>query len=372
MPLMSAPSRGRSGRYYDGFTATIRPVTFEKTGTNIALKDSDGHIIKHWRCDDIRIVEDLPGQGYRLGLDSGERQRLVVEHPDAIAFIDANCANLRKGAGLSWQAARPYVLWGGGALISILLLFFVIVPAIAPRIATVVPVSFTERLGTQIESYLVEVLARTGETDLDDMYCSTPEADAALTSVLNRLTKSAGTTATIGVIKADQPNALALPGGRILVFSGLIEFSYSANELAGVMAHEVGHVKDRHGLQRVVESSVTGALIGLLFGDTVGATAFAIAGDALLNGAYSREKEEQADEMAIQLMAQNGWTAKPMAALFRRMERQFGDQDGVMSLISSHPTHGDRIDVIREQAGDGVPAWSHDEWKSIKAICGDG
>jgi len=369
---MSAPSRGCSGRYYDGFTATIRPVTFEKTGTNIALKDSDGHIIKHWRCDDIRIVEDLPGQGYRLGLDSGERQRLVVEHPDAIGFIDANCANLRKGAGMSWQAARPYVLWGGGALISVLLLFFVIVPAIAPKMAMALPDSFTERLGRQIESYLVDVLARTGETDPESMYCSTPEADAALAAVLTRLTKSAETNATISVVRVDQPNALALPGGRILVFSGLIGFSYSANELAGVLAHEVGHVKDRHGLQRVVESSVSGALIGLLFGDAVGATAFAIAGDALLNGAYSREKEMQADEMAIQLMAQNGWTAKPMAALFGRMERQYGDQGGVLSLVSSHPSHGDRVDSIRELADDGMPAWSIDEWKSIKAICGDG
>jgi len=372
MPLMSAPSRGCIGRYYDGFTAKIRPVTLEKTGTNIALKDADGHIVKHWRCDDIRIVEDLPGQGYRLGLDSGERQRLVVEHPDAIAFIDANCVHLRKGSGFSWRAVKPYVIWGGGALASILLLFFVIIPALAPRVAVMLPDSVSTSLGERVESYLVELLSRAGETSVEDMYCSTPEADAALASVLKKLTERAGTTATLSVIRADQPNALALPGGRILVFSGLIQFSYDRNELAGVLAHEVGHVKERHGLQRVVESSITGAVIGLLFGDTFGATAFAIAGDALLNGAYSQDKEEQADAISVDLMTQNGWTSQSMAKMFRRMELRYGDDGGFLSLVSTHPTYEDRIAFFDAQPDSGNQAWTDEEWQSIKAVCGDG
>ncbi len=372
MPLMSAPSRGCSGRYYDGFTAKIRPVTIEKSGSNIALKDSDGHIVKHWRCDDIRILETLPGQGYRLGLDSGELQRLVVEHPDAVAFIEATCDNLRKGAGFTWRAAKPYVIWGGGALASVLVLFLVIVPAIAPKLATMLPESFTQRLGGQAESYLIEVLAKFGGRDASEMVCTGAAGNAALASVANRLAQSAGTDVALKVVRVDQPNALALPGGRILVFSGLIDFSENPNELAGVLAHEIGHVKEKHSMQRVVESSVTGALIGLMFGDAVGATAFAIVGDAMLNGAYSRDKERQADEDAVRLMQENGWTARPLGNLFGRMVDKYGDQDGVFALVASHPATVERIETFNAMAGDGGAAWTPEDWQAIKAVCGDG
>lgn len=369
---MSGPSRGCSGRYYDGFTAKIHPVTIEKAGSNIALKDFDGHIVRHWRCDDIRIIEKLPGQGYRLGLDSGELQRLVVEHPDAVAFIEANCPNLKKGAGFTWRAAKPYVIWGGGALASVLVLFLVIVPAIAPKVATWLPDSFTRQLGMQAESYLIEVLAKIGGRDPSEMICDDAAGSAAIETVAGRLAATANTDVALTVIRVDQPNALALPGGRILVFSGLIDFSEDPNELAGVLAHEIGHAAEKHSMQRVVESSVTGALVGLMFGDAIGATAFAIVGDAMLNGAYSRDKERQADDYAVWLMQENGWTVKPLGALFGRMVDKFGDQDGMFALVSSHPATAERIETLNALADDGGAAWSPEDWQAIKAVCGGG
>lgn len=111
MPSVSEPSKRLIGQYHDGFSAKIRPVVLELAGTNLALRDYDGHLVRHWRCEDIRLVEQIAGQGYRLALKSGEQQRLVVEHPDTVAFINDSCAFLRDGSRFSRHATRSYIFW---------------------------------------------------------------------------------------------------------------------------------------------------------------------------------------------------------------------------------------------------------------------
>ena len=93
------------------------------------------------------------------------------------------------------------------------------------------------------------------------------------------------------VLSSDVPNAFALPGGKVFVFDALLAKAKNPDEIAGVIAHELGHLKHRDNMKGLIYNGGTSFLIGLLFGDITGSSALIFASRTLITSSYSREAE---------------------------------------------------------------------------------
>ncbi len=156
--------------------------------------------------------------------------------------------------------------------------------------------------------------------------------------------------------KALGANAFALPGGYIVITDDLVKLlADQPDALNGVLAHELGHVHHRHGLDLMVRASLVSALVGVVLGDASGFLATVPA--TLATQSYSRDAEREADEFVARLLDQSGVSPSVMVAFFERIKQvekpagQDSDREEGSTLpiaISSHPDHGERMRFFRE------------------------
>jgi len=201
--------------------------------------------------------------------------------------------------------------------------------------------------------------------------CSAPEGQAALATLVGKL-KSAGGIDNAHeplVLSSKIPNAFALPGGKIYVLDGLLEKAQSPDELAGVLAHELGHVKHRDGMRKLIHDGGTSFLIGLLFGDVTGAGAVLFAGRSVLDASYSRDAERDADAFASQAMGKLGRSAAPLGELLLRIPG--AQAKGISTILDSHPLTEDRLEALKKDQSPvtGEVLLSNGEWRALKRIC---
>ncbi|HEY4039839.1 MAG TPA: M48 family metallopeptidase [Burkholderiaceae bacterium] len=142
-------------------------------------------------------------------------------------------------------------------------------------------------------------------------------------------------------------NAFALPGGTVVVTDQLIELAPDDAALAGVLAHEIGHVEHRHLVRQVISGSVVGAVITVIAGDVSGVIVALPA--ALANLSYSRDMEREADAYAVDLLKRKGIPIGPFADLLQRLQttHRAGEESGWARYLQTHPNTGDRVAAIR-------------------------
>jgi Zn-dependent protease with chaperone function len=139
-------------------------------------------------------------------------------------------------------------------------------------------------------------------------------------------------------------NAFALPDGTIVVLDDLIASIDDDPEILAVLAHEMGHVHGRHGLQLLFRSSAVGALATFYFGDI--SHLLAVAPAAVVQARYSQALELEADDFAAKMLRQNGMSPGLLAdALKTVAERRPGSADG--GYLSSHPPTDQRMRHLR-------------------------
>ncbi|HYI12457.1 MAG TPA: M48 family metallopeptidase [Thermoanaerobaculia bacterium] len=148
-------------------------------------------------------------------------------------------------------------------------------------------------------------------------------------------------------------NAFAIPGGHVYVNTGLIAASDNASELAGVMGHEISHIIARHSTEQISRQYGLSMLASLVLGQNPNQLA-AIAAQIAAGGAmarFSREAEEEADEIGIQAMAAAGYNPMGMATMFEELLANRKGQPGkVEQFFSTHPLTEDRIRHARQRA----------------------
>src|SRR5205807_6035975 len=176
------------------------------------------------------------------------------------------------------------------------------------------------------------------------------------TKLVNAVRGPAGldTSVESAVLSTAIPNAFALPGGRVYLFRGLLAKADNADEIAGVLAHEFGHLKHRDGTRNLIYNGGTSFLIGLLFGDITGSGALIFASRSLVTASYSREAEQNADTFAIETMHRLGRSPKPMGELMFRVTGK--EADSGLSILANHPLTQDRLARMSQEDGPpGVP-----------------
>jgi beta-barrel assembly-enhancing protease len=202
--------------------------------------------------------------------------------------------------------------------------------------------------GTESEVRLGRQLA--AEVDREAKFIDDP----IVTEYINRvgqnivLHSDAKVPFTIKVIDSDEVNAFALPGGFFYVNKGLILAADNEAELAGVMAHEIGHVAARHAMenQRKMEIMDYGMLATILLGVPIASTVLYNGGgffEGLAFLKFSRGAEEEADRLGVQYMYAAGYDPNAMATMFEKLEGKEKKKPGTLSkLFKDHPAPPDR------------------------------
>jgi predicted Zn-dependent protease len=160
------------------------------------------------------------------------------------------------------------------------------------------------------------------------------------------------------VFEGDQANAFALPGGRVGVFTGMLEVAADEDQLATVLGHEIGHVNARHGAERMVTQHFIAlglrlAASLLAFGDVqippdllvaLGASAAELG----IVRPFSRTQELEADALGLDYMAEAGYEPTAAIEFWRRMQQRSGD-GGPPDFLATHPSSARRIEELLER-----------------------
>jgi Zn-dependent protease with chaperone function len=262
-------------------------------------------------------------------------------------------------------STRRILFWSAAAAISLVLTVVYLVPAFADRLAPLVPIPLERRLGDAVDRQVRAVIG--GET------CAEGKGAAALARLEQQLADSAELPMPIeiAVLPSSVPNAVALPGGRVYLFEGLLKLAESPDEVAGVLAHELGHVAGRDGLRKLLQTSGSAFLLGLLFGDVTGGGVIVFGAQVLIDSRYSRQAEAAADNFAADLMLKLGRPPAALGAILNRLGAGIGS---ALAFISSHPVTAERMQLLeaRDRPATGTPLLDAAEWQALKRICGGG
>jgi len=153
-------------------------------------------------------------------------------------------------------------------------------------------------------------------------------------------------TFTYKVISDAKVNAFAIPGGKIYIYSGMLDRLNNDDELAGVLSHETIHVTHRHFVKQNQKNSERQTALAILLGATkAGGTAQSVVGlaDLALSNDYSRQDETDADLSGMDLMKRAGYSPHGMVQMLQVLQQVAGNQPGLMTWTSDHPQISERI-----------------------------
>lgn len=359
-------------RFFDGLSSRPQEVMLSFGERSLVIMGFDGVAVAHWPLATLKAASEAGDHALQLVPDLGSDERLVIEDPEMIQAIEAVCPALRKRPADRRGISRA-LFWGVGALGAVVLLVFVVIPGLAGQLAVLIPPERERQLGDAVAGQIRELLSLGSE---EVAFCQAPEGLAALDAMATRLVAASPELPTgirVSVIDHGLTNAFAAPGGRIVIFRGLIEDAETPEEVAGVLAHEIGHVIHRDPTVTVLRTAGTAGILGLMVGDVFGAAVVVAGSEALLNASYQRDLEARADQVAIDILAKAGLPATPLGDFFRRLAERHGADHGALGYLASHPALGSRAEAAT--AGDSLagatfePVLDDAGWLALGQIC---
>jgi Zn-dependent protease with chaperone function len=321
----------------------------------------NGVVVDRWPFDAIRRVDGPAGRLRLMCIKALPLARLEITEPTMQETLLARCHALDTGQKRqTWRI----VAWSLAAACSILMLVLFGIPLAADRLAPLVP--------KIVETWIGEAVDKQARFLFNGTVCKNPEGQTAFTALIDKLKIAGGIEEPLQarVISTTEENAFALPGGRVYLLDGLLQKANNVDEIAGVIAHELGHVRHRDGIRDLIQTGGTSFLIGLLFGDVTGGGAMIFTIRTLLNASYSRDVESAADAFAVTTMHALGRSPKPMGELLSRVTDSKMEKE--LNILSSHPLTEDRLAAMKKAdiPNTGADILSAKEWLALKTICG--
>lgn len=356
--------------FVDGHSARVQRAEVSlEAGLHIAAPEAS---VRQWRLDDLRSPRDLaPGAGLVLTSVAEPLSRLYLLDDDMVRSLRDRAPYLHRPPPV--RGLRRVAIWGVGAISSVALILFVLVPILANQLATILPARGERALG---DATLEQVRAALDEGGIGGLsICDDPGGVAALDAIRTRIIGNLALPydLTVTVLDDDLVNAFALPGGHIVFFRGLIDAASSPDEVAAVFAHELGHVVARDPVRIALRSAGSIGVLGLLFGDFAGGAVVLLLTERLIQAAYTREAEAAADLFAHTALIDAGIRPDALADLFGTLADEGGDVPGLVQHFLSHPALGDRIAGARAaaEAADTAftPALDTADWAALQRIC---
>ncbi len=294
---------------------------------------------------DVNKIESYQSSTQIIRFKYGEFPQQVIEcSPEVYASLAKHYPQIKIiDRNFVWIFKR-----GTKAIIGLTLVFvtvmtciyFFVLPPAAEFIAGQIPMKYETELGQTIYEN------STKHTQIND----------SLTHWVNDFSKHIQFDTPypihITVVNEDVINAYAIPGGEIVVYSGIIQAMENKEELAALLAHEVSHIHYRHSLKSISRSLSGYLFMSFVFGDISGITAvLAEHSQTFANLGYSRALEEEADRKGLEILKANGISQYGFVNLFKRMKKEHeGEAEASFKYLSSHPMLNERIQYTQKEA----------------------
>ena len=322
--------------------------------------------VRTWTYDSLRAFEPLRANTIDVLLSSSldKGATLFVQGREFAAELRQHAPNLTAKAE-RWRSARPWLF-----LLAVVSAFLVLVYALGwspvKTVAEMLPHSWRERLGNATRESMTEGHAQ----------CTDARGVAAMEKLTERLSKSVKVSEpfTVRVYDWSLLNAFAVPGSQIVMTKELIERAETPDEVAGVLAHEMGHGMELHPETGIIRAIGLAAAVELMLGGSGGGAALANVGLMLAQLGYTRKSEREADQHALELLKAAGISPRGLGDFFKRIskeeEQSEGSESGPASLLRTHPPIKDREKIVRSQPDyPSTPALDAQSWADLRDIC---
>ena len=241
-----------------------------------------------------------------------------------------------------------------------------LLPSLSESIAQKIPVSWEKKLGQNYKEYFTAQFGICEEKELTDKIYQIKDQ---LVDTLHKTNYQYNLT----ILDHNMVNAFALPGGDIIIFRGLIEKSKRPEELAGVMAHEIQHIEQRHMTKILIKDKSLDILISFMTGDSSGAGTALMAAKTLGSLAYRRSEESSADTEGLKMLVDARIDPNGLIDFFETLKKEYGNMPDIFKYISTHPDTGDRIEkldnIIKGYSFKPEKLLPDVNWEETKMLC---
>lgn len=344
-----------SAWHFDGKTAVRRTVEVQTVSANFFLLETER---RHgpFAFEELRYVGEQGGASvYKLDGNDGWRLGLSGQVPTELAPY---LPKKRKYGGVIDRIGLgpASLVFAGLSAVAVAIVVW------SPQwLAPLVPASVEHRLGDALVG------------DFGGRFCNTGKGKLALAKLTRSLDDNPKDL-QVEVANIDMLNAVALPGHKVVIFQGLLNQAKSPDEVAGVMAHEIGHVRENHVMQGLLRQMGLAVVLGGFDGNG-GATL-----NNLLSTTYTRGSEQEADAHSIKALGKAGISPVATSDFFERLSHMDGsammgkDDQGriVATYTSSHPLSDERKELFKKslvRGKDYKPALSYEDWTELKTMC---
>jgi Zn-dependent protease with chaperone function len=353
------PLSGPSNYFLDGALAHRLSATVSVSPDTVRYTLTSGQSAV-WRFEELDwTLGEIEARQIRLSKGGDPEQWLVL-----VSIQDVREFKLRYNAWERSRGARigketKALLRASAGTVILIVLAWLAWPVVTDLITPLVPDEVDEKL----EKSAYEDIAH------HFRICAGRSGASALTTIRDRLAANDPTlrAVKIHVVEMPVPNAFTLPGGQVLVTRELIDQASSGDEVAGVLAHEFGHVLHKDSIRSVLRRGLP-ALILHVFG-VDGLESAAGAADFFINSAFRRSDEAAADKTGLDLMKAAGISPKGFMDFFARLEKE-QSESGILDFVSDHPPPADRLAMISAvTVTNSKPVLDAAEWQALRDIC---
>jgi Zn-dependent protease with chaperone function len=333
-----------NGTYFDGKSSLPRRVSVFFDGVFLHVEGSN-----------------LP-EAYKVALKDcvispplGKTNR-SVKFPDGAVCETDDLASIRKleeytGVNRTWRFVDFLEShWKAVALCAICLILFVVaftrfgIPFLAKEAASRIPPEVMQSMSKDALKFLDTQFLKPSQLSQEKRL----EITRLFRKTSQEMDPKTGYTLEFRKGKGLGANAFALPSGIIVVTDELVALSQNNREIAGVLAHEITHVKKNHAMRHLLQSTGVFFLVSVLVGDIASITSVAATLPTLLvESGYSREFEREADKEAGLYLIRKGWGTKPYQDMLDRLTKS---HPGIpeLGMLSTHPETEQRIKTLQE------------------------
>ncbi|MBS0286239.1 MAG: M48 family metallopeptidase [Proteobacteria bacterium] len=348
-------------RFFDGKSLRPYQAQVEILPEYLLIKTLEPDVIEiTWPWNKIKVMEPPhSGRDIVIGCSDMAGARLLlkdVTHYKAILnYIPPKNIKL-SSVEHPWHRVMIIVV----AFSVLLTILLVGIPLSAPFISRHVPETWDDELG----QFVVNGMSESGKE------CVSPNGVKALQKMVGKLSKGSTEKFDVKVIKAgsEDINAFAAPGNHVIILSGLLDFANSPDEVAGVLAHEMGHAIEHHPTQGLIRTMGINIVMYSSFGTSSDYVT------KLLHLKYSRTDEQTADDIGVALLKNANISTEGFVKFFEKLAQEhnlLSEHEKMLEYFSSHPGMMERMENIKAQgnATTTTPSLTTQEWQDLKTIC---
>lgn len=338
--------------YFDGQSSVAHTahVTIHELDV-ISIRYGNSEV--SWLLTEGHVDWERTHDGIRIRYGEYPKETLQVKNDKELTKELVNVLNASGKKDLHdslLQGVRKAPVIFAIALLAICVLgYLFVLPKMAEGVASTMPLSADVKLGEMVYANLES----SGALDINH------ERSVTLQDFANALTLASDHELKLHFVNSSEINAFALPGGHIVVFSGIIEEMDEPEQLAALLAHEAAHVQERHSTRQMMRDIAGYAFVSLIMGDVNGVMAVvAQHANDFRSLSHSRDLEREADQKGIEDLVSNGIDPHGMVHLLELLDEAGGDFPEELQFLSTHPLTSDRISEAREFAAQQEGLWS--------------